>query len=115
MEWPSFFRVGKSGQTVLIVDIKSGSVGASIVQISEDHKPVIFESARMPISFGERLDFKQFTSTMLETLESVIKHLPQDKVRSVHNIHCFFSSPWCVSAIKQINLHAVAIVIVIPR
>lgn len=83
------------GKIVAIYDIGSASVGAGLVEVPSEGKPVILQTFRKDIPFQEEIDSYRFYILMLETLESVVNETRGMVGKKIADeAVCFFSSPW---------------------
>lgn len=102
-----FFKSEKKKENIIaIFDIGSGSVGGAIVRIPNDgkHIPTIIKSVRAEVISREELDFKTFTSDMLDALGSTARMLYDSKLGAPEEIHCVLASPWYLSETRVVKL-----------
>ena len=103
MSFASFFT--STHETVdLVLDIGSGSVGATLLVCSENKNPTSVFTVRKPIAFQKKLDPKRLAKllddTLLLVLDSVlkdgIKHLRFTKsgAGAIRNVHVVLAAPW---------------------
>ncbi len=98
----------------LILDIGSGSVGASVVFFNEPHRPKILYTVRKDISISEKAEPKKILDGMMIQLKNVlldiseihknINTIPILKSGRIRKVHCLLSSPWYVSMTKTLKL-----------
>lgn len=93
----------------LIVDIGSGSVGASIVDLVHDDRPVVHRTARTEMRLREDIHFKDFYLAMLEALRTTLELLKKGDanktvpIGSVKHVHLTFASPWYSAEARTIQ------------
>ena len=108
----SLFKKKNSYETLLLVDLRSASVGASLILFSETEKPRIVYTVRKNILFKDPLEADVFIDTMFKTLREVlteahssgIRKLAEHKADIPSHIQVVYSSPWFTSTIKEMNL-----------
>jgi hypothetical protein len=109
-----FFLLNKKNkkETVLILDIGSGSVAGSIVEFIIGEAPKIIYVKRVPVKLIKSLSGHRFKKEMLKSLGIVLKDLnkngltyleksPRDNIKKVY---CSLASPWFVSETKTVNI-----------
>lgn len=109
----SFFKKKSKGINGIIFDIGSGHIGAALVTILPDEKPVIHFSTRSPMVFQKHIDFDRFLEGMLSTLKTVSDDLEKNGIPKLHGsvlkrknidaVLCVFSSPWYISQTRIIK------------
>ena len=98
-----FFEQKKTAaQTVLVVDVGSGSIGAALVSVSKNVAPKLTFSARLPITLPNESEPSRSLMVVTATLESIMKTVAAEHV-VVHKTQIIFSSPWYVSQTKIIK------------
>lgn len=106
--------MSKKHEDVLILDIRSGSVGGGIVRFidAEDH-PQILYTTRISNYTTDRRDSESFTQHTLDLIERVIKKTKEEAPKAlkkhgqtmkVNRITLVFSSPWYISQTQDIVL-----------
>lgn len=101
-----FLNNKNSISRVLIIDIGSGSVGASYVHIPNDKNkiPKIIKSFRDEIKIKDNLDPNELTQMMLKSLSIVVENIHNAKLGAVDEVSCVLSSPWYVSETRIIKV-----------
>lgn len=97
-----FFTKNKSGEVTLVVEVGSSSVGAALVSASKGVAPKVLFSTRQPVAMQDGDGKSRSLTTILSTLESVLKLVSAEHV-VVHKTHVIFSSPWYVSQTKIVQ------------
>ena len=103
MQWFSF---GEKGKKFLIIDIASGSVGAAVVRIARDARPIILFTAREAIAPAEELTPEHFFSATLHALKELCTHLfklYRSEMAGVERAHLFLRAPWVVSKTRSVR------------
>lgn len=97
-----------SGETVLVLDMGSASIGAGVVVLTPDDKPRVAYMTRIPLAVQDKLEPSSFlkimSSYLTQALERVQKHAPAhlkplDAPTSISSVYATFSAPWYASAI----------------
>ncbi len=99
---------------VAVFDIRSASVGGSLILLRENKIPKILYTTRKQIPFKEKLNIKLFTSSMIRTLNYVVDDIEKRGVvhlnfrtlsnKEIKEAFCFFSSPWYISQIQVVKI-----------
>jgi hypothetical protein len=93
-------------ETVVILEIGSGSIGGAFVRLAENQPPNIIFSTREQISFLPGLSPEKFIEETEKTLTKVCQLLAREGLRhlnftdnnkEIHRVYYALSSPWCVS------------------
>lgn len=101
-------------EDVLILDVRSGSVGAAVVRFvkHEDH-PQILYTTRIDNYTSKRPESETFTNNMFDLFERVLKKVKEDapkelkrhgQMMKVNRIALVFASPWYLSQTQEIAL-----------
>lgn len=94
-------------ELILIADIGSDSVGASLVLLSSKDAflpPMIIESVRTEIKFQKKLVFDTFFDSMLSALEISLSYVIKKTKAKPLKVYCFVASPWYASQVRKISL-----------
>ncbi len=93
------FSLGHKKETVLVLDIGSGSVGGAIVQMDKARKgkTKILFSTRADMIYQQQSDREHAHDSMIRALERVVSALGEMSVGRVDKIVCFLAAPWHVS------------------
>ncbi|MDB5254599.1 MAG: hypothetical protein JWL80_665 [Parcubacteria group bacterium] len=92
----------RSSENILVIDISSGSVGASLVHKNKKMLPEVVHAARIPF-FTEVLKHSTLEKGMLSALDMCLEKTLQEGIASLHkdrkqtkisNVMIVFSSPW---------------------
>lgn len=107
----SFFSHKKRPEeTVVILEIGSGSIGGAFVRLAENQPPNIIFSTREQISFLPGLSPEKFIEETEKTLTKVCQLLAREGLRhlnftdnnkEIHRVYYALSSPWCVSESRR--------------
>jgi hypothetical protein len=110
----SFFSVGKKNkkETVLVLDIGSGSVAGSFVEFSRNKLPKIVYVKRVPIKLIESLSGVRFKKEMIKSLKEVLHDLSKNGLlyieksskNNLKRAYCSLASPWFVSEAKTVKI-----------
>lgn len=87
-------KVHSRNSHVVLFDITSGSVGASLVRFDDKVQPEIIEVVRKQFSYKEEEYTKPHLTAMLETLENVATTLHTRTHTAPSAVYCFLSAPW---------------------
>ncbi len=111
-------------QSYLLFDIGSGSVGGGVVVII-DGKPKIVYTNREQFSFERTIDHKKLFANMLRALEKSASDIQKNGMshltftmfgnRSVKNIFCILSAPWCLSRTRILKIKKDEPLVVTPN
>lgn len=111
----SFFTLKKRKRTLAVIfDVGSASVGAALVLLSTNKTPKIVYVVRRQMPVLKEVDIKRFIASMSKTFDLVMDdmqkkgmaHLKFTHLGTSHPemVHCFFSSPWNASQIRNITI-----------
>ncbi|QQR50139.1 hypothetical protein IPF86_03610 [Candidatus Nomurabacteria bacterium] len=98
------------GNRVLILDIRSSSVGGALVEYKEPSHgqgktlPSIIYTTRKDLIFQEDLNFEIFLEMMLKSLEEVVVDVLHAKLGAPSAIYCVLASPWYASQTRVVTL-----------
>ncbi len=98
------------GNRVLILDIRSSSVGGALVEYKEPSNgqgktlPSIIYTTRKDLIFQEDLNFEIFLEMMLKSLEEVVVDILHAKLGAPSAIYCVLASPWYASQTRVVTL-----------
>lgn len=108
-----FWSTSKS-KLAVICDVGTASVSVGLAQFSDDDKPKILYTLRIPITIQEKPDIKDLPLVIERYLNEAFRMLSidmhsKDEVRDIQNkkidvIHVVFSSPWFVSKTQSIHI-----------
>ena len=100
-----FFSKSKNrDQLVIVFDIGSFSVGGAVFYMQKTGTPKIVYSIREPITFEKEINFDQFLSLTIKSLDVVVNKICMKRFGSPDKIFCILSSPWYSSQTRVINL-----------
>ncbi|HLP86626.1 MAG TPA: hypothetical protein VK153_01995 [Candidatus Paceibacterota bacterium] len=101
------FSSSKKEKTIAIFDIGSGSVGGAIVDIplKSNAIPVIKKIVRTDIKSSKTSDLKTFIKDMTSALNETANSLYNKKGGAPEEIMCVLSSPWYLSAVREIKIN----------
>lgn len=91
-------------ETVLILDIGNGSVGAALAELSKVEKPKIFFSHREPVYIQAENNSERIIASMLKLLDEVLAITSKQSRVSIAHVCCILSSPWYMSQTKTIKI-----------
>lgn len=107
-----FFSSKKDLQElVLVLDIRSSSVGAGILNISGEHTEVLYTTRTFEY-FDKEQDSASFTATILKTLDRVLDDIKdvgiseakvKNKNKPFERVFVMYASPWFVSHTKDVH------------
>ena len=102
----SIFSSSKKLETVLILDIGSGSVGGvfALIDPKQKKKPTIVHAIRADILYQQTLDGERFHQSMLEALKRVLSGLHELNFGQPTRVYCFLAAPWYASQTREIML-----------
>lgn len=108
----SFGRKKEKKETVLILDIGSGSTAVSLVELSFEEEPTILYVKRVPIKFQRSLTSARFRKEMIKSLNLGLRDvnkkglsvLENKSKKSISRVLCSLSSPWFVSQTKVVRI-----------
>jgi hypothetical protein len=84
----------KHSEPVVLFDITSGSVGASLVEFSPDGVPVMRDVVRESFPYSNDEYSRPHMQLMFKALEHVAAVLHSRNHVSPKHVYCFLSSPW---------------------
>ena len=103
----------KRGKTVLILDIGSGSVAGSFVELAQNKNPKVMYVKRVPMKFVRELSGNRFKKGMFTALGVVLDDLSKKGLSSlgsdaskkrIKKVYCSLASPWFVSQTKTVKI-----------
>ncbi|TSC62436.1 MAG: hypothetical protein G01um101448_833 [Parcubacteria group bacterium Gr01-1014_48] len=104
------FASTQKREVAVVLDIGSGSVGASIVVFEKREQPRILYSTREDIAHYERPGFKRFFRAMLNSLEIATTRLHREALekntlagihaKNIEHVYCVLASPWYTATTK---------------
>ena len=107
-----FSRNKEVDESIAVIDIGSGSIGAGIVSLSRSRSPRIIYSTRSPIVFQEKLDFEMFRRSMFASLDNALTVLTHEGVKKlgesgisdkkIDRVFVIFASPWYMAKTKTV-------------
>jgi len=106
MEFPFFNNRRESESLVLLIDVGSASIGASLARIEKGQHPHILTSIREDISFQEVISSHRFMNAMSHSLDKALRNI-QKKTKNFGNpahIFCTLSSPWFILKTRSISI-----------
>lgn len=89
----------KDGQTKLIIDIGSGSIGSAIVTTGK--KNTVTFSTRYELEYGEQVHFGTLLEKMLVGIEHTLKQLPK---KNLDHVSIYLHSPWHTVHTKNVSV-----------
>lgn len=105
----SFFTKQSAGETVLLLDVGSASVGAAHAVMGASGVPRIIAATRADIPFQETLSAAHFVSAMNRALFIALKALKAECTRKgvlfvPQRVFCGLSSPWFILKARRIAI-----------
>ncbi|KKU60048.1 MAG: hypothetical protein UX81_C0005G0044 [Parcubacteria group bacterium GW2011_GWA2_47_12] len=103
MNW---FSLDAHGKKFLVIDIASGSVGATVVRMARDARPTILFTAREAVAPAEELTPEHFFSATLHSLKALcaqVFRLYRGEMAGVEQAHIFLRAPWIVSKTRSVR------------
>ncbi len=102
-----FSRSHKESHNALLIDVGSGSVGASLVSYSytkdgKEEKPHILYSVRKPYSLTESASYDQLVGLMQKTLKETLGMIHDAQVVLPDKVYAVLSAPWYASQTRTI-------------
>lgn len=98
------YSVKKSKNVDIVIDIRSSSVGAAILNY-ENEEPVISYTIRKYLFLKKEQDPNSFIENTYKILDEVLEELRKEKVkqeRKVKKVTCVFSSPWYEASVESL-------------
>jgi hypothetical protein len=101
----------RSSENILVIDISSGSVGASLVHKNKTMLPEVVHAARIPF-YTDVLKHSTLEKGMLSALDLSLDKTIQEGIASLHrdkkqtkigNVMIVFSSPWISTKLANIT------------
>ena len=99
-----FSRSKEKEELVLVFNIGSSSVGATLFKAHKSGVPKIIFSIREPILLEKEVKVDRLFSLMTQSLEFVVNAVYRAKLGAPAKVFCVLSSPWYVSQTRTINL-----------
>jgi hypothetical protein len=93
----------KKEKLILVLDIRSSSVGGAFFMMQKSGIPKIIYSVREDIVTKENLDIDNFLSITLKHLDIVLKKMQKSNMGVPESISCMLSSPWHFSQTRTIS------------
>ena len=87
----------------LIFDVSSSSVGGAVFCAQENGIPKIIYSIREPIPFEKEINFDNFLTLTLRSLEIVVGKICMARLGVPDKIYCTLLSPWYASETRVIS------------
>ncbi len=102
-----FSHSRKESHIALLIDVGSGSVGASLVLYSytkegKEEKPRIVFSIRRPFTLTESVSYEQLIKLMQKTLKEVLGIVHDAKLGLPDRVYAVLSAPWYASQSRTI-------------
>lgn len=103
----SLFKSGEE-ETVLVLDMGSGSVASGIAVLSKKNRPKVMYTSRFPIAITEKPKAEKLFSMILFSMKDALGHaLDEGKMfyakgitKKVSHVFCIVTSPWHISRTK---------------
>ncbi len=99
-----FSRSKEEKELVLIFDIKSSSIGATLFEVQKIGIPKILLSIREPIIIEENININRFLFLTIKSLGITASRICRMGIGKPSKIFCVLSSPWCASQTRIIKL-----------
>lgn len=90
----------KDGQTKLVIDIGSGSIGSAIITTGK--KNTVNFSTRYELEYGDQVHFGTLLEKMFIGVEHTLKQLPK---KNIDHISIYLHSPWHTVHTKNVSIH----------
>jgi hypothetical protein len=90
-------------ETVLLIDVGNGSIGAGLVVFSKNKIPKSIYNVRLPFSILEKIDASKLESGMGLLLDDVLGNMSKFIPPNLSSVLVTFSSPWFISKTKHIH------------
>lgn len=105
----SFFKRKDKKEVILVIDIGSGTVAASLVEFSKLEIPKILYVKRVPLGFLKELSGKRFKEAMTKALDLAIVDIQKTGLKymegnRIERVFCSLASPWFISQTKTIKI-----------
>ena len=94
----------EKGKLILVLDIRSSSVGGSLFRAEKSGVPKIIFSTREPLSHDASVNIERFLPTTLNVLDQVVNKIFKAGLGVPESVFCVLASPWYVSQTRLINL-----------
>jgi len=108
-----FFSKKKEGEVVLILDIRSSSIGAGLAYIEEESVEIIY-TTRKEMPFDQGQNSESFSKASLKTLSEILNIIQTEGISKLSNYShipnnisyaiSMYASPWFDAKTKQISL-----------
>ena len=98
------FKSNEKKELTLVFDIRSSSVGVSILSAQKTGVPKLLFSIREPVTQDETVSVDKFLISTMKSLDIVAEKAFKSGVGAPKNIYCVLASPWYVSQTRIINL-----------
>lgn len=102
-----FSHSRKESHIALLIDVGSGSVGASLVSYAytkegKEEKPKVLYSLRKPFALTESSSYDELVSLMQKTLREILGIIHDVKLGLPDKVYAVLSAPWYVSQTRTI-------------
>jgi hypothetical protein len=98
------FITKEKGKLILVLDVRSSSIGASLIRAEKSGVPKIIFSTREEFARDISSDLERFLPTTLKVFDDVVSKIFKAGLGVPENIFCVLASPWYVSQTRLINL-----------
>ncbi len=93
----------EKGKLILVLDVRSSSVGGSLFRAEKSGVPKIIFSTREEFARDVSSDIERFLPNTLKCFDEVVNRIFKAGLGVPENIFCVLSSPWYVSQTRLIN------------
>lgn len=105
------FKKEERGELVIVLDIRSSSIGGSFVEFHPKKTPHVLYTKRIPTYFKDNKDSGKFIELMYRTLKDVLHSLQDYKIKEINQsfktnipVYIAYSSPWFMAETKNIHM-----------
>lgn len=91
------------GDLMLVIDLRSSSVGGSLFRVDKNDVPEVLFSVREPILQNAVFDMERFLPATLKSLDFILNKVFKSGFGAPVKVFCVLSSPWYVSETRIVN------------
>lgn len=98
------FTYKEKGKLMLVLDVRSSSIGGALIRAEKSGVPKIIFSVRENLPNEAATNIDRFLPITLKVLEQVVNKVFKVGMGVPEQIFCVLSSPWYVSQTRMINI-----------
>ena len=102
----------QDGDTILLVDVASGSVASALMQLSKNDCPKLYGEVRVPLTVGSRAVSHEIAAKVQKAVDEVLGHvghiaanLRQNQATlqlgTIKAVHVYFGAPWVSATVSH--------------